>query len=361
MNKEDGRRGSAALLRDCGFPKRRALKTAAILFLLTATHGAITWAQTFGGSIRGTIMDPTGASIASVNITLEQVNTGLKWKLSSSSTGLYSAEGLPVGGYSVTVSARGFATAQRDNVEIQEGSERLLDIQLVIGESSQTVQVVSENVNLDSATSALQAVNTGNVVRDLPLNGRDWTTLASLQPGVAVVRTENAVSLGNGRGNRGLGVMMAVGGARPESTSFELDGINVTDYSGGGPASVLGLSLGVDAVEEFSVITENAPAPYGRTSGGVIDAVTRAGTNQFHGSVYEFFRNSALDARNFFDGTSLPPLRKNQFGATLGGPIKRQKTFFFFDYEGFRQSLGVTAVSVVPSPRARQATLRWEA
>jgi hypothetical protein len=105
------------------------------------------------------------------------------------------------------------------------------------------------------------------------------------------------------------------------------------------------------------VITENAPAPYGRTSGGVIDAVTRAGTNRFHGSVYEFFRNSALDARNFFDGSSVPPLRKNQFGAALGGPIKRQKTFFFFDYEGIRESLGVTAVSVVPSPQARQGHL----
>jgi len=221
-------------------------------------------------------------------------------------------------------------------VEIQEGAERLVDIHLAIGEASQTVLVVSENANLDTATSAVQAVNTGNIVRHLPLNGRDWTTLASLQPGVAVVRTENAVTLGNARGNRGLGLMMAVGGARPESTSFELDGINVTDYASGAPASVLGLSLGVDAIEEFSIITENAPAPYGRTSGGVIDAVTRAGTNRFHWSLYEFFRNSALDARNFLDGLSAPPLRKNQFGATLGGPIKRQRTFFFFDYEGIR-------------------------
>ena len=345
------------LLRDRRFPKRRTLKPVAVLFLLTAIHGAITWAQTFGGSIRGTIMDPSGASIAAANVTMEEVNTGLKWKFASSSTGLYSAEGLPVGRYSVTVSARGFATAQRENVEIQEGSERLLDIQLAIGESSQTVAVVSEDGNLDTAASAVQAVNTGDVVRDLPLNGRDWTTLASLQPGVNVVRTENAVTLANTRGNRGLGVMMAVGGARPEQTSFELDGINVTDYAGGGPASVLGLSLGVDAIEEFSVITENAPAPYGRTSGGVIDAVTRAGTNHLHGSVYEFFRNSALDARNFFDGSSLPPLKKNQFGASLGGPIKRQKTFFFFDYEGIRQSQGVTAVSVVPAPQARRGDL----
>jgi hypothetical protein len=299
-------------------------------FLLTATYGAITRAQTFGGSIRGTIMDPSGASIAAANITMEEANTGLKWKFANSRTGLYSAGGLPAGRYSITVSAPGLATAQRENVEIQEGSERLLDIQLAIGEVSQTVPVVSENGNLDTATSAVQSVNTGYVVRDLPLNGRDWTTLASLQPGVAIVRTENTVALSNARGNRGLGIMMAVGGARPESTSYELDGINVTDYSGGGPASVLGLSLGVDAIEEFSVITENAPAPYGRTSGGVIDAVTRAGSNQFHGSVYEFFRNSALDARNFFDGSSLPPLRKNQFGAALWRTHQASEDNFLF-------------------------------
>src|ERR1700731_309049 len=120
-----------------------------------------------------------------------------------------------------------------------------------------------------------------------------------------------------------------------------------------GAASVLGVSLGVDAIQEFSVVTGNAPADYGRTSGGVIDAVTRAGSNQIHGSLYEFLRNSALDARNFFDGPSVPPFKRNQFGGSLGGPIKRQRTFFFFDYEGIRQGLGVTTVDTVPSPAAR--------
>jgi hypothetical protein len=194
-----------------------------------------------------------------------------------------------------------------------------VDVQLAVGQSSQTVLVTSDEADLDSATSEVAAVNTGHVVRELPLNGRDWTTLAPLQPGVAIIRTENTVTLSNARGNRGLGLMLAVGGARPAQTSFELDGINVTDYSGGGPASVLGLSLGVDAIEEFSIVTENPSAQYGRTSGGVIDAVTRAGSNQLHGSLYEFLRNDVFDARNFFDGRSLPPFRRNQYGATLGG------------------------------------------
>ena len=328
-----------------------------LLLLLTVFPKTTAAAQTFGGGIGGAITDPSGASVAGAAITIEQFETGSKWKLLSSSTGLYSAHSLPVGKYSVLVNASGFTAAKREGVEVEEGGERVVDIQLAVGQSNQTLIVTSEDVGLDSATSQVSAVNTGPVVRDLPLNGRDWTTLASLQPEVAIVRTENTVTLGNARGNRGLGLMMAVGGARPEETSFELDGINVTDYSGGGPASVLGLSLGVDAIEEFSIVTENAPAQYGRTSGGVIDAVTRAGSNQFHGSLYEFVRNDIFDARNFFDGASVPPFRRNQYGATFGGPLKRQKTFFFFDYEGIRQSLGVTAVSTVPSPQAREGHL----
>jgi hypothetical protein len=196
-------------------------------------------------------------------------------------------------------------------------------------------------------------VNSGEVVRELPPNGRDWTTPAALQPEVSIVRTENAPALSNSRGNWGLGTMMAIAGSRPEQSSYLLDGVSVNDHDGGGPASVLGISFGVDAIQEFSVVTGNAPADYGKTSGGVIDAVTRAGTNQLHGSLYEFLRNSALDARNFFDGASIPPFKRNQFGASLGGPIKRQRTFFFFDYEGIRQGLGVTTVDTVPSPAAR--------
>jgi hypothetical protein len=151
--------------------------------------------------------------------------------------------------------------------------------------------------------------------------------------------------------------MMAISGARPQQTSYWLDGINVNDYAGGGPASILGASLGVDAVEEFSVITANPPSDYGKTSGGVINAVTRAGTNQLHGSAYEFLRNSALDARNFFDPARLPPFKRNQYGGSVGGPVQRTKTFFFVNYEGVRQGLGVTDVDTVPSPNARAGNL----
>src|SRR5271167_2882488 len=305
--------------------------------LLTLVSAAMASAQTSGGAIRGTVSDPSGAIVPEARITIEEVSTGQNWKLVSSSAGLYNAPNLPVGRYNLTVKAPGFSAAERTDINVQVGAERVVDVQLVLGKSEEKVTVVSQAANVDLATSQTGAVNSGEVVRELPLNGRDWTTLAALQPEVSIVRTENAPALSNTRGNRGLGTMMAIGGARPEQSSYLLDGVSVNDYDGGGPASVLGITLGVDAIQEFSVVTGNAPADYGKTSGGVINAVTRAGTNQFHGSLYEFLRNSALDARNFFDGPSVPPFKRNQFGASFGGPIRRQRTFFFFDYEGIRQ------------------------
>jgi hypothetical protein len=320
-----------------------------LAFVVAATASA----QTSGGAIRGTVSDPSGAMVPGAGITIEEISTSENWRLVSSSAGLYNAPNLPVGRYRVIVKALGFSTTECTDIDVQVGSERVVNVQLALGKSEEKVTAASQAATVDLATSQTGAVNSGEVVRELPLNGRDWTTLAALQPEVSIVRTENAPALSNSRGNRGLGTMMAIAGSRPEQSSYRLDGVSVNDYDGGGPASVLGISLGVDAIQEFSVVTGNAPADYGKTSGGVIDAVTRAGTNQFHGSLYEFLRNSALDGRNFFDGASIPPFKRNQFGGSLGGPIKRQRTFFFFDYEGIRQGLGVTTVNTVPSPAAR--------
>ena len=320
---------------------------------LAVLAAATAAAQTSGGVIRGTIYDPFDALVPGAAITIEKVSTGEKWSLLSSGAGLYNAPNLPVGTYTLTVKALGFSTAERSNINVLVGSERVVNVRLTLEGSEETITVALQAATVDLATSQTGAVNSGEVVRELPLNGRDWTTLAALQPEVSIVRTENAAALSISRGNRGLGTMMAIGGARPQQSSYLLDGVNVDDYAGGGPGSVLGVNLGVDAIQEFSVVTRNAPADYGRTSGGVIDAVTRAGSNQIHGSLYEFLRNSALDARNFFDGASVPPFKRNQFGGSLGGPVKRQRTFFFVDYEGIRQELGVTTVNTVPSPDAR--------
>ena len=189
---------------------------------------------------------------------------------------------------------------------------------------------------------------------DSPLNGRDWTQLATLQAGVTGVQTGS--SQGGGNSQRGFGAALSISGARPDQNNYRLDGVSINDYSNGAPGSVLGDNLGVDAVEQFSVLGSNYPAEYGRTTGGVINALTRSGTNAFHGSGYEFLRNSALDARNFFDAR-IPPFKRNQFGASLGGPLRKDRVFVFADYEGLRQSLGVTQVNTVPSAAARNGLL----
>jgi hypothetical protein len=188
---------------------------------------------------------------------------------------------------------------------------------------------------------------------NLGLNGRDWTTLATLQAGVDTVPVQQPNQGSAPKGNRGYGNQMTISGTRPQQNNYRLDGISINDYSNGAPGSVAGLNLGVDAIGEFSVLTSNYSAEYGRTSGGVINAITKAGTNQFHGTGFEFLRNSALDARNFFDGATVPPFRRNQFGAFAGGPIRKDKTFIFGGYEGLRQSLTGTTPTVVPSLPAR--------
>ena len=210
----------------------------------------------------------------------------------------------------------------------------------------------------------MRGVVDSHTVNELPLNGRDWTSLTLLEPGVAQVRTQKALGVSNDRPNRGLGTDVTIGGNRPQGNNYRLDGVSINDYSSGAPGSVTGGVLGVDAVQEFSVVTSNAPADYGKTSGGVINAASRSGTNAFHGSAYEFIRNSKLDTRNFFDTAKdasgnliVPPFKRNQFGATAGGPIIKERTFFFADYEGLRQSLSQTNTITVPSQNAHNGIL----
>lgn len=337
-----------------GKPMKR---NASLLFLVVFATVPPLPSQIAGGALKGTVSDPSGAAVPGALVNIKGLSTGNVRTVASTTAGFYEAVNLPVGEYTLTVGAPAFSAQERTGIVVRVAADTIVDIQLALEPSSQIVTAVAAPQNLDLEASQVSAVDSGSTVRELPLNGRDWTTLAALQPSVSIVRTENPPELDVNRGNRGLGVMMAIGGSRPEQTSYWLDGISVNDYAGGGPGSVLGLSLGVDAVEEFSVITSNAPANYGKSSGGVINAVTRTGGNDVHGSIYEFFRNSALDARNFFDGTRLPPFRRNQFGGAFGGPIKRQKTFVFANYEGIRQNLGATTVDTVPSANARAGNL----
>ncbi len=219
--------------------------------------------------------------------------------------------------------------------------------------------VQSEVPAVQTSSSDISTVVNASTVRELPLNGRSWTDLAQLQAGVSAIHTQPDFSAGTDRGNRGFGQQLTISGARPQQNNYRLDGVSLNDYANGAPGSVLGGSLGVDAIEEFSVITSNYSAEYGKTSGGVVNAITRSGTNKIHGSAYEFLRNSKLDAKNFFDDPTkpIPPFKRNQFGGTIGGPIVKDHTFFFTDFEAIRQSKGITngGDSVVGCGSDRQA------
>ncbi len=309
-------------------------------------------AQVAGATISGTITDQSGAAIPKAQISIKNVGTDVIRTAETNEDGFYSVPNLVAGEYQVTVGAQGFES-KVSRITLAVGSQRALNLSLQVARKTESVQVIETPSTVQLASSDLSGVVDANSVRELPLNGRDWTQLATLQPGVSLVRTEKAVAVGADRGNRGYGAQMSVAGGRPQQNNYRIDGISINDYSNGAPGSVIGLDLGVDAIQEFSVLSSNYSAEYGKASGGVINAITRSGTNQFHGSAYEFFRNSALDARNFFDGPTIPAFKRNQFGASVGGPIKKGNTFFFVDYEGLRQSLGFTQVDTVPSPAAR--------
>jgi outer membrane receptor protein involved in Fe transport len=318
-------------------------------------------AQVAGGTLSGTITDPSDKFVPQAQISITNVATGITTTATTNSDGFYIAANLLPGEYQVTVSAKGFATEARKGISLTVGAQQVFNLTLQVGSAAKTVvEVSTEAPAVQLASSDISAVVTANTVRELPLNGRSWTDLAALQPGVSTIQTQPSFSTGADRGNRGFGQQLTISGARPQQNNYRLDGISLNDYANGAPGSVLGGNLGVDAIQEFSVLTSNYSAEYGKTSGGVVNAITRSGTNGFHGSVYEFLRNSALDARNYFEDP--PPARKasfkrNQFGGAIGGPIIKNRTFFFADYEGIRQSKGIANLLTVPSISSRnQAT-----
>jgi hypothetical protein len=315
-------------------------------------------AQVAGASLTGTITDATGGVIASAQISAKNAATGLVTTTTTNTDGFYNMPNLLPGEYQVTISAPNFSS-KAASLTLTVGATQVLSISLLVGQSKQIVEVTESAPTVELATSTISGIVEGSEVRELPLNGRDWASLATLQPGVVTVRTQEQVQQ-IGSHARGLGLQMSIGGARPTQNSYRLNGMIINDYSNAGPGSVLGQNLGVDAIQEFSVLTSNYSGEYGYSSGGIINAITRSGTNQFHGSAYEFLRNSALDAANFFENaSSLPkaPFRRNQFGGSGGGPIWKDKIFIFGDYEGLRQSKGITNIANVPSPEARKGTL----
>ncbi len=335
--------------------KLRSLFLAILVLLLSS---GVVLAQVSTGTIAGNVKDGTGAVAVGATVTITNTATGIVTKSVTSSTGFYSVPNLQTGTYTVAITASGFSEELAEGVELNVGAEQEINFTLKIGAVSDKIIVTTAPPSIDLVTSTTMPVVDERTIVALPLNGRDWTQLANLQPGVAAVRTQSPVAVSNQRANRGLGNQLTIEGARPQQNNYRVDGISINDYSNGGPGGVIGSNLGVDAIQEFSVVTSNASADYGKSAGGVINAVTRAGTNQLHGSVYEFLRNSALDARNEFDAPGqIAEYRRNQFGASAGGPILKGRTFLFGDYEGLRQYQGANTSSIVPSAIARTGSL----
>jgi hypothetical protein len=326
--------------------------------VLAAMPGPVAFAQVVGAIISGTITDPSGAVIPNAQITLRNLSTGVVTQVATNGTGLYNAANLLPGDYQVNAMATGFAPQQRSGLSLTVGEKQVLNMRLRIGDAtSTTFEVGIDAPMVELGSTSVSAVIDGAIARDLPLNGRDWASLAALEPGIAPIRSQPDPNASlNNRGNRGFGGQVTIAGGRPQQNNYRLDGISVNDYANSTPGSTIGLSLGTDSVQEFSVISNNYSAAYGLTSGGVINAVTRAGASDFHGAAYEFLRNDVMDARGFFDAAKLP-FRRNQFGAAAGGALIRNRLFFFANYEGLRQSLTTTTIDTVPSPNARNGQL----
>jgi hypothetical protein len=329
----------------------------AILFtlLFSLMGGVVAHAQVTGATVTGTVTDPQGGVVAGASVTATNSATAVARNVTTDSAGAFTIPNLIPGPYDFRVSASGFSTSVQSGVALSVGQQLQLNFAMTVGATNTEVQVTAAAPQIDLTSSAISGQVESETVRELPLNGRDWTSLAQLQPGVKPIETQMSYAT-SARGNRGFGSEMTVSGQRSTYNNYRIDGITVNDYAMAAPGNVIGVVLGVDAVEEFEVLTGGFPAEYGRATGGVVNAISRSGTNQFHGAVYEFLRNSALDANDYFTrsaGQPIPPFKRNQFGASAGAPIIKDKLFVFADYEGLRQSKGIPTASGVFSDNAR--------
>src|SRR5437867_6115326 len=346
-----------------GFPELfRALLAVCFVLAFTLFPAVPTNAQVTGATLSGTVTDTSGAVIPGVTISIKNRATGVGRTVMADEAGLYSAPNLQAGGYDVTATQPGFSTVVQSNITLTVGAQQQLNITMKVGETAQVVEVTSAAPLVQVNSSVISGVVESKQILDIPLNGRDWASLATLSPGVTGLNGEVQMPFESGalRGNRGFGSQLTISGGRPTQNNYRLDGLSISDYTNGS-GSVVGVTLGVDAIQEFSVITGNYSAEYGRTSGGVINAISKSGTNAFHGDVYEFLRNDKLDANDFFSNRAhqpRPTLRRNQFGAAAGGPIRKDRTFVFGDYEGIRFAEGsASGNSNVPSENARLGIL----
>ena len=313
-------------------------------FLLAAP--TLLSAQSLNATLAGIVRDSSGAVLPGVAVTVRNVGTNQTRETVTDPQGRYAFPDLAIGAQEVTAMLQGFQTARR-SIQLSVGQNAGVDITLAIGTVSETIEVRATAVSVETRSSTFGTLVTREQIENQPLNGRDFSQLILLQPGAVQARSDNSDIL------TGKGMKISVHGARTTQNAYLLDGTDILDALGRSAGSAQGIVSGIESVQEFTVLTNTYSAEHGRASGGVFNIATRSGTNQLHGSLFEYHRNAALDTRNFFDAEK-PPFTRNQYGGSIGGPIVSDRLFFFGAYEGLRERLGQTIVEPVPSMAARR-------
>ncbi|HYR91200.1 MAG TPA: TonB-dependent receptor [Terriglobia bacterium] len=338
--------------------RQRAWKQFRVLFLLLAMVVAASFAvaQLPTGTILGVVRDASGAILPGAGLTVTNTETALSRTAISSEDGSYRFPALPAGRYEVRAEVPGFQTAVRSGLTLAVGQEAVINFTLVVGAVSQTVEVTGEAPLVNITSSSLGGLVSEDSVADLPLNGRNYVDLTFLQPGIS--ENKNMT-----HGGTFTGSWFSSNGSPLRSNTYMLDGAVMGNFLGGAASSIANTTLGIEGIREWRVVTNTFSAEYGLTMGSQMAIVTKSGTNSFHGSLFEYLRNSALDARNFFDYKTeltpgrLPPFKRNNFGGSIGGPLKKDKLFFFGTYEALRERLGITSIANTIPAECRQEPL----
>src|SRR5271165_4595228 len=346
-------RRTAMSLFKMAVPQFKRFAAGPTLFIVMAAFASpLTRAQS-DASLTGIVNDVSGAGIPGATITIKNLETGTQREVETDTSGRYHAPSLAVGPYELTADKTGFRTEHRTGITLVVGQHEEVDLILQLGDVRQTIEVSSEPAVVVVTTEDTSGLIGERQVKELPLNGRSYDQLLTLNPGIVNYTSQRAGGIGTS--NSVIGNMFSASGHRPQENLFLLNGVEYTSASeiNNTPGGASGQLLGVDAVREFAVVKDTYGAEYGKRPGAQISIVTASGTNQLHGTAYEFVRNSALDARNFFDQGNIPEFQRNVFGGSLGGPIKKDRIFLFGNYEGFRQDLGLSDVTLVPDAASR--------
>jgi hypothetical protein len=325
-----------------------------VVLLTIAIASLSTLHAQVAGSITGKVEDATGAPVSAATVTVKSLETGATRTTLSDDNGNFTVPLLPPGPQEVRAEKKGFKAAVRTGIDLEVGQQAVVNLHLEVGELVQQVAVVADAPLVNTTTSSVAGLVTESQVKDLPLNGRSFDNLITLNPGAINYSALKSANTSTSDGNT-----FSVDGRRTSENIFLLNGIEYTGSSqlAVSPGGASGELLGIDAVREFNVETDTYGAEYGKRAGAQVTIVTQSGSNTLHGTIFEFLRNSALDARNFFDQGNTPPFRRNQFGGAAGAPLKKNRAFIFGNYEGFRQALALSNVTVVPDAQARQGLL----